>query len=512
MWAVDPATRAIAGANAAARAIAGLGSNDAIGRPVDELFESDVPGEAEWLPNGTLAGWRLRAACGGLAGTRLTHFTVATETGPLIVVSAAGASAGDSSTAVLEQQAEELRLLYKAGQSLGATLDPDEIYDTMQALVSQSMDCDSLLVSSFDPESEQIRCVYAWIEGIRLDADTFPPMPLAPPGEGVQSEVIRTGTSLLVKDADESYKGKRNRVYVDSDGTVRNEPALDKPRTRSLLMVPIKLGGRVLGIVHVASNRPLAYTTDHQRLLEAMVLQMAAAGRNAYLYRQMHDELREREQREAEIAQLNSRLQRALTETHHRVKNNLQLVVGLIEMLLVDDERPVRQADVNRLAQHVRSLAAIHEVLTKLASEEAEMDRIPARQLLGRLQPHLRQIADTRSVSFDIADLPLSVRQGASVAILLTELVNNSLKHGAGAIQISLTRDDDFVVLQVSDEGAGFPPGFDSRVAGATGLDLVDRISAWDLSGAVAYLNTPQGGAAVRVSFPPLRQATAALA
>src|SRR2546429_1660805 len=106
----------------------------------------------------------------------------------------------------LRRQAEEIRLLTEAGRLLGSTLDPERIYDAMHSLVTGVMDCISLIVSTYDPETSQIRCAFAWIEGRRMDAAQFPPVPLAPEGSGMQSAVIRTGEPLSIPDVDERLK------------------------------------------------------------------------------------------------------------------------------------------------------------------------------------------------------------------------------------------------------------------------------------------------------------------
>ncbi len=206
----------------------------------------------------------------------------------------------------LRDQTEELRLLYEAGRLLGRTLDPDVIYDTMHEMISQVMDCDSLIVSSYNPEDNLIRCSYAWIEGRRVDARQFPAIPLAPEGRGMQSKVIRTGEPLIVRDVMEEAKTRRivHYFHATAEGTMATEPSTGIQATRSTVMVPVKLEERVLGAVQVMSQRQDAYTADHLRLLEALMIQVAAASRNAFLYQQAREEIAERKRVEEENARL----------------------------------------------------------------------------------------------------------------------------------------------------------------------------------------------------------------
>jgi len=182
---------------------------------------------------------------------------------------------------------EELSLLQEAAGLLGRTLDPDVIYDTLRAMTARAMDCVSLLVSIHTPEDDLIRCVYAWVEGRAVDVAAFPPIPLAREGRGVQSQVIRSGEPLIIPDSLAAEKTQSARYYAQTDGTVSKEPRPNKPRVRSLIVVPIALEGRVLGAVQVMSHRLDAYTEVHLRLLGALLIQVAAATRNAYLYQKV---------------------------------------------------------------------------------------------------------------------------------------------------------------------------------------------------------------------------------
>jgi two-component system cell cycle sensor histidine kinase/response regulator CckA len=207
----------------------------------------------------------------------------------------------------LSRRSQELSLLCDAGRVLSRTLDPHAVYDALQELVAGIMPCDGLLVSTYDPDDNLIRCAYAWVEGERPDVSCFPPIPLAPAGRGMQSIVIRGGEPLLIQDTRAQSQTGNRSYYLDPDGTIHDQPSEGSEHTQCALMVPIRLEGRVLGTVQVMSNRKGSYTDDHLRILEALVLQMAAASRNAFLYQRAREEIAEREQAEAALRESEAR-------------------------------------------------------------------------------------------------------------------------------------------------------------------------------------------------------------
>ena len=204
----------------------------------------------------------------------------------------------------------------------------------------------------------------------------------------------------------------------------------------------------------------------------------------------------------AEINSLNERLQRAMAETHHRVKNNLQVVSGLIELLIMDGAQNISENELRRLNQHVRSLAVLHDILTQQARTDGHVDSLSTKDALDRLVPLLRSVTGSRPLTYFVDDTILPISHGTSLAVLLNELVSNAVKHGGGSIDISLAVVDDQARLEVADDGPGFPADFAYGNATHTGLELVENVSRYDLHGEPRYENRPEGGARVVVTFP----------
>ena len=206
---------------------------------------------------------------------------------------------------------------------------------------------------------------------------------------------------------------------------------------------------------------------------------------------------------QAEIQAMNERLQRAMQETHHRVKNSLQLVSALIDMQVGDYEDAVPTANVRHVNTQVRALAAVHDTLTEEAKGDQDAQIVSVRTLLEKLLPLVSRIAGNRRLKFTLDDLRVPAKIGTSIALITNELVLNALKHGKGEVEITFAVAQEQATLEVCDDGEGLPDGFDPMQAANTGLELVTSLARWDLGGAVSYSNHPDhGGARITVSIP----------
>jgi len=207
------------------------------------------------------------------------------------------------------------------------------------------------------------------------------------------------------------------------------------------------------------------------------------------------------QEHQSEIEELNQHLQRAMTETHHRVKNNLQIISALVDMQIEIGKDTVPSSELVRLSQHIRGLAAIHDLLTHQTKKGGEAEYLSVRVTLDKLLPLLQGMTQGRNLHIALEDRLLPIRQATSLAVLANELVSNATKHGKGDIGIVFTVEETTGTFEVWDEGEGFPPKFNPKVSANTGLELVETISRYDLQGEISYQNRP-GGARVVVTFP----------
>jgi PAS domain S-box-containing protein len=209
---------------------------------------------------------------------------------------------------------------------------------------------------------------------------------------------------------------------------------------------------------------------------------------------------------QGEIAQLNHRLRQAMVETHHRVKNNLQMISALIEIQR-DAGASVPAEVLDNLSRSVRALGVIHDILTREAKGDGEADALSAKALLEQLVEAHAATVPWRRVTAIVEDARLRGREATSVALVANEYLANALKHGAdGDVEVAFQARDGQATLRVRDHGPGFPAGFSPSASANTGLELIEAMVAWELGGQATYENAPDGGAVVTVVFPLQRE------
>jgi two-component sensor histidine kinase len=190
-----------------------------------------------------------------------------------------------------------------------------------------------------------------------------------------------------------------------------------------------------------------------------------------------------------------------MAETHHRVKNNLQIIAAMVDMQVMEDEPLVPVQELERLSLHIRTLAAIHALMTEEAKDNATLDSILAKDVLDKLIPMIQQTVGGAEISCHVDEIKLPIRYGTSLTILVNELISNAVKHGKGPVDLNLSAEGDNARLTVSDNGPGFLPSFQAERDGNTGLSLIESVARWDFQGDVVYENRPEGGASVTVRF-----------
>lgn len=286
-------------------------------------------------------------------------------------------------------------------------------------------------------------------------------------------------------------------IAADMERSTAGSPAQDfalRHGLRACWTAPIVRAGQTLtGLVALYCRRAQSPGPFHLDLLRLVtdLTGVALERRDAEL---------ERESRQAEAEALNVRLRRAMTETHHRVRNSLQMLLAIIDLYSANSVSAGRDV-FRKLSMQVKSLAEIHDMLTLRAKMVGEAEYISTRETLNRLLPLLHHLAPDRHMRFHIAESRLPIDTGLSLALVTNELVTNALRYCRTTVAVTYTVENGTGMLTVTDDGPGFPDDFALRKSCFSGLELVESLVAWDLGGVVTYSPVGEAGGRVRVTI-----------
>jgi two-component sensor histidine kinase len=205
-----------------------------------------------------------------------------------------------------------------------------------------------------------------------------------------------------------------------------------------------------------------------------------------------------------------------IREIHHRVKNNLQTIAALLRLQGRRLESPEAQAAIEESERRIRSIAIVHETLSREPGDEVRFDDI--------IQPLVRVVAET--VTGPDRDLRLSVEGNAGtlpgdlatpLAVVLNELMQNAVDHAfvgidgrtKGSITVQLARSDSTLLVDVVDDGVGLPPGFSLERSGGLGLSIVHTLVTSELGGTIELRS--DRGTRVHLTVPVRRATTSVL-
>lgn len=192
-----------------------------------------------------------------------------------------------------------------------------------------------------------------------------------------------------------------------------------------------------------------------------------------------------------------------LAEIHHRVKNNLAIIIGLIELQKEEMADEQTAFLLNETQNRIYSISGVHELLyqTENFSEISIGEYVD--NLLDRIKMTFKKEGSNVTIRRDVNSLHVNINQAIPLGLLLNELITNSFKHAfkgreAGEIWLELHEKNDSFEVFYKDNGIGLDQSVFEN-ASSLGITLIKTLLA-QLS---ADYRIEQGeGFAIRFQFP----------
>lgn len=174
---------------------------------------------------------------------------------------------------VLAREAERLNLLNQLSRDLSTRLDPEQVYAAIYRATSQLMPCEAFIIALLSDSGDSIKLSYLIDKGQRYSVQL-------PVDRGLSAQVLKGGKPLRVDNMAE-FVGLEPFRFGDPD------------HVQSLLMVPMFLGQKVIGLLSAQSYSEHSYTDLEEQTLGTLAYQAAVAIENARLYAETRDQLRD---------------------------------------------------------------------------------------------------------------------------------------------------------------------------------------------------------------------------
>jgi two-component sensor histidine kinase len=378
----------------------------------------------------------------------------------------------------LRRYAQRLEGLREVDQAVLAAQSPQAIAEAALGRLRRLIACDWISLSRYDAGSQQATLLAVSVNGsVEMQAGT----------------IYRPEINL------DNLKRGRQQVFenfADMPHLSSFQERLSAAGVRSSTLVPLRVQNELLGWLNLGTTHPAVLRPVELDIAQEVADSLAVALQQS----QLHEQVRQDAIIKTEL----------LNEVNHRVKNNLMAISGLLLM----EQRyapltkcPSLAVTLDRLNQRIQGLAEVHRLLS-----ESNWTPLPLSELVGRvIQVALNALPSDREVRVEITptDLRVSPRRSGNLALLINELVTNTLKHAlpsAGRspmthIRVSFAQVKETIRLEYRDSGPGYPDwvletsqaqqrGLQGAESAQTlGLTLIRRLASEALGGSLTLAN-----------------------
>ncbi len=349
------------------------------------------------------------------------------------------------------KQAENIqRTLYNISDALNKVDNLHELFIKIREFSGNVIDTTNFDVALYNEKTDMI--------SLPFDVDESDDFVSFPAGETLTALVIKTGKPLYANRQLQQKLAKQDKIEV-----IENPSAI-------WLGVPLKVEKQVIGVIVVQSyDDPNLYTEKDIEILTFISEEIALAIKHKQADEQIRRDLKEKEL--------------LLREIHHRVKNNLQVISGLL--MLQENEITTKEDAIKGFAasqDRILAMAKAYELL--LGSEYmSEVSIVKYIESLAEQLKHNYDIHDKVKIRYSLEEFAISIEILDRLGLILNEIITNSVKHAfegreSGNIHIELKETEKHIVIKISDDGIGMPEDIDIHNPDTLGLSLVEMLMA----------------------------------
>jgi two-component sensor histidine kinase len=382
----------------------------------------------------------------------------------------------------LRRKVHELATIHRVSSIIASTLDLDRVLQIITTQAVQLSGADRSCIFELDVEKQRLHVLAHYgLNGADVRAIEVPV------GHCCAGRAVQTGRPSMAVDCSNS----------DEQCFLRHDPLVSS-EMHSVICVPLEVKRNVLGCICIYSSHRHLLSEEQMQLVITFANEAAIAIDNARLYEEARHGL--------EIKTI------LLRELHHRVKNNLATVAGILSLQMRRTRSPEARHILAESVNRVQGLAATHDLLSHEDLSEARVDDI-ARKIVGVANATLRPPETHIVFEVEPCAIVIPSRAVSILALVLNEMVSNAIKHGMagkaeGTVTIRGREEDGMVIVEVLDTGNG--PGdteLEEESSEGLGLSLIRNLIG-DLEGRFILHRTEEAlpRTCAKVCFPLSRR------
>lgn len=372
-----------------------------------------------------------------------------------------------------KQAEERARHLARIGRIISSSLKVEDVYEPFADAMRQLIPFERIVITRAEPDRGIFTTAY--VRGGEVAERR--PGDVAALANSFTQEVIRSRSGLLIQTEDIEELKARFTTSL---------PAFEAG-FRSFLSVPLISHDEVIGVLHLESKVPKAYTERDLHLAESVGAQISGAIANAHLFEQLEVERERLRRHTTQVVAMEE-------EERHRVSRELhdeagQALTALkISLELIQSDIPMESAPIRkRLADAVDLTESTMEKIRLLARglRPPELDAVG---LNATLEGYCREFAERTDLLIDYSGVEtsnLSDTVNISFYRFLQEALTNVAKHArANQVKVKLNQGRLKITLSVIDDGQGFDPRAEEPVSRESeGIGLLGMQERFELLG-----------------------------
>ncbi len=358
-----------------------------------------------------------------------------------------------------QRRADQLRAVSEIGRRIGSILSVDELLPFITRLLQQTFDyylVSILLVDQDKPRELVLRAIHGW-NPTPLNSTPGPRIAIDGADRGLLGVVTLSGEPAIVPDVSKDDR------FVDygEKGVVKSE-----------MVVPIKRGAQVIGVIDLASTLLNGFDEIDLATMQALAEQVTIALENARLYTEVNRVVVQLTNANMELAEATRHKSEFLANMSHELRTPLNAIIGFSEVLqdmVFGELNDKQQRYVNNILTSGRHLLTlVNDVLDLAKVEAGRMELFPEEfapdEAITDVEAIVTVSAAKKSLSIQNqfkANLPIIQADKSKYKQILYNLLSNAVKFTPekGKITVGnyLHRESgqDYIAIWVKDTGIG---------------------------------------------------------